>query len=101
MVPAINPSLGNGFFRNVNIYDKEIGADYTPRDAADFKRVLQQLTRPSEGRWGIGEWQGTGFHVSSYAAMHGAPNNWQLDNSGKLTKDYETSQFKEAVGYVR
>lgn len=101
MIPAANPSLGNGFFRNVNIYDREIGANYTPTDAADFKRVLQQLTRPSEGRWGIGEWQGTGFHVSSYAAMFDAPNNWQMDTSGKLTKDYETPQFKEAVGYVR
>lgn len=101
MIPAVTPSLGNGFFRNVNVYDKEIGADYTPKDAADFKRVLQQLTHPSAGRWGIGEWQGTGFHVTSYAAMFGAPNNWQLDRTGKLIKDYETAQFKEAVGYVR
>jgi putative aldouronate transport system substrate-binding protein len=101
MIPAMNPVLGNGFFRNVNIYDQEIGADYTPKDAADFKRVLQQLTRPSEGRWGIGEWQGTGFHITSFAAMFGAPNNWQSDASGKLVKDMETSQFKEAVGYVR
>lgn len=101
MIPAMTPVLGNGFFRNVNIYDQEIGADYIPKDAADFKRVLQQLTRPSEGRWGIGEWQGTGFHITMFAAMFGAPNNWQSDVSGKLVKDIETSQFKEAVGYVR
>ena len=101
MIPAMTASLGNGFFRNVNVYDREIGQDYAPKDAADFKRVLQQLTRPSEGRWGIGDWQGTGFHITTFAAMFGAPNNWHADANGNLVKDVETSQFKEAVGYVR
>jgi putative aldouronate transport system substrate-binding protein len=101
MIPAMNPALGNGFFRNVNVYDSEIGPNYTPRDSADFKRVLQQLTHPSEGRWGIGEWQGTGFHITTFAGMFGAPNNWQADSSGKLVKDIEAPQFKQAVDYVR
>jgi putative aldouronate transport system substrate-binding protein len=101
MIPAMTPSLGNGFFRNVNIYDREIGPSYTPKSADDFKRVLQQLTRPSEGRWGIGAWQGSAFHIPMYAAMFGAPNNWLLESGEKLTKDRETPQFKEAVGYVR
>jgi putative aldouronate transport system substrate-binding protein len=101
MIPALTPLLGSGFFRNVNIYDREIGTNYTPKSADDFKRVLQVLTRPSEGRWGIGTYQGVAFNMPMYAAMFGAPNNWQLDTSGKLTRDRETAQFKEAVSYVR
>jgi putative aldouronate transport system substrate-binding protein len=101
MIPAVTPVLGSGFFRNVNIYDREIGPNYTPKNADDFKRVLQVLTRPSEARWGIGTYQGVAFNMPMYAAMFGAPNNWQLDASGKLTKDRETPRFKEAVNYVR
>jgi putative aldouronate transport system substrate-binding protein len=101
MVPAVTPVLGNGFFRNVNIYDQEIGANYRPSNADDFKRVLQTLTRPADNRWGIGTYQGVAFNIPMYAAMFGAPNNWQLDASGKLVKDRETAQYREAVGYVR
>jgi putative aldouronate transport system substrate-binding protein len=32
--------------------------------------------------------------------MFGAPNNWRLEG-GKLTKNFETPEFKEAIGYVR
>jgi putative aldouronate transport system substrate-binding protein len=101
MIPALTPVLGSGFFRNVSIYDREIGPNYTPKNADDFKRVLQALTKPSEGRWGIGTYQGVAFNIPMYAAMFGAPNNWQLDASGKLIRDRETAQFKEAVNYVR
>jgi putative aldouronate transport system substrate-binding protein len=101
MLPAVTPVLGNGFFRNVNVYDQEIGPNYTPRNADDFKRVLLALNKPSDGRWAIGTWQGVAFNIPMYAAMFGAPNNWQFDaGSGKLTKDIESAQFKEAVGYV-
>jgi putative aldouronate transport system substrate-binding protein len=101
MIPSVNASLSSGFFRNVNIYDKEIGQNYTPKNADDFKRVLQQLTRPSEGRWGISTWQNIQFNLPMYAAMFGAPNNWLVDTGGRLIKDSETAQYKEAVAYVR
>ncbi len=42
------------FFRNTDIWDKEIGADVVPKDADDFKKILQQLNRPQENRWAIG-----------------------------------------------
>ncbi len=101
MLPAVTPVLANGFFRNVNIYDREIGPNYTPKNADDFRRVLLALNRPADGRWAIGTWQGVAFNMPMYAAMFGAPNTWQADASGKLTRDIETAQFKEAVSYVR
>jgi len=41
------------------------------------------------------------YYLYYFLAMFGAPNNWALDSSGKLTKDIETPQYKEALAYVR
>ena len=41
------------------------------------------------------------YYIYFFAAMFGAPNNWGLDASGKLVKDIETPQYKEAMVYVR
>ena len=74
-----------------------------PRDADDFKRVLQQLNRPQENHWAIGNF-GTNeqlFGLGGYLQMFEAPNNWKLDASGKLIKDRETEEYKAAVGYLR
>src|SRR3954470_23172526 len=97
------PPFGGNFFKNVDFYDSDIGADYTPKDADDFKRVLQQLNRPQESRWAMGNF-GTNdrlFGLSGYLQMFEAPNNWKLDASGKLIKDRETEEYKAAVGYLR
>jgi putative aldouronate transport system substrate-binding protein len=97
------PPYGGNFFKNVDFYDPEIGADYTPKDADDFKRVLQQLNRPREFRSAVGNF-GTNdrlFGLSGYTQMFGAPNNWKLESGGKLVKDRETEEYKAAVGYLR
>jgi putative aldouronate transport system substrate-binding protein len=90
----------NMMFRNTAIWDAEVGANYVPTDAADFRRVLEQLNRPKEGRAAI---IGTNiqYNLQVFPAMFGAPNGWALDASGKLIKDIETPQYKEAVGYIR
>jgi len=101
MLPLERYVAGRALFKNTTYYDAEIGQDYVPKDAADLKRVFQQLNRPQEDRYATAAYQNTGLHILVYAAMFGAPNNWALDSSGKLTKDFETPEFKEAVAYVR
>jgi putative aldouronate transport system substrate-binding protein len=99
---SIQPRGGN-FFVNMDMWDNEIGATTIPKSADDFKRILMQLNRPSENRWGIGN-VGTNdslFGLGGHAAMFGAPNNWKLDAGGKLVKDRETEEYKAAVGYIR
>lgn len=93
---------GGNLFKNTDMYDAEIGADYVPKDAADFKRVLQQLNRPQENRWAIGKTgtAGTVFGLGTFAEMFGAPNQWKIDN-GKLVRDRETEEYKAAVAYLR
>ena len=65
---------GGNLFKNIDMYDKEIGENYVPKDADDFKRVLQTLSRPQENRWGIGKagTAGTLFGLGTYAEMFGA-----------------------------
>ncbi|HEY1297041.1 MAG TPA: hypothetical protein VGJ60_28525 [Chloroflexota bacterium] len=93
---------GGNIFRNVDMYDAEIGESYVPKDADDFKRVLLALNRPQENRWAIGKTgtAGTVFGLGTFAEMFGAPNQWKLE-AGKLIRDRETEQYKAAVGYLR
>jgi len=94
------------FFRNTDIWDAEIGADTVPKDAADFKKILQQLNRPDESRWAIGNYAGgpngpTMYGIQGFLQMFGVPNGWALDSSGKLVRDRETDQYKAAISYMK
>jgi putative aldouronate transport system substrate-binding protein len=60
-----------------------------------------QLTKPQQEFYGIGGAQDTVMMVPTFSSIFGAPNGWGLEPGGKLVKDIETSEFKEATGYVR
>jgi putative aldouronate transport system substrate-binding protein len=104
-VPFQRTLAGDVWLKNASVYDKEIGQDYVPKDAADFKRILQALTRPQENFFGMGGNPGgagsPALWLNFFSAAFGAPNNWRLESDGKLTSTYETPEYKEAVGYVR
>ena len=61
----------------------------------------------STAQWDIvvaaGTWEGklTDLGIKPFAALFGAPNDWRLEAGGKLTKDWETPEYREATGYVR
>lgn len=101
MLPIERYYPGSMLLKNRDVYDAEIGKDYTPKNADDFVRVLKQLNRPQENRWAIGAYANQMYYIYFYAAMFGAPNGWAMDSSGKLTRDIETSQYKEAMAFVR
>ncbi|MBV9600404.1 MAG: hypothetical protein JOZ87_26640 [Chloroflexi bacterium] len=93
---------GSQLLKNTQMWDAHVGEGYVPKSADDFKRVLQELTQPDRNVWGFGGFQGAAYNLSSFfVQVFGAPNNWMLDSSGKLVKDIETDQYKQAVGYVR
>jgi putative aldouronate transport system substrate-binding protein len=108
MVPLERYAPGTSLFKNANIYDAEIGAGYVPKNADDLKRIMQALNRPQEGRFATAAYTSSGtarvlpiaFHIAWYSSLFGAPNNWRLEPTGKLTKNFETPEFKEAVAYV-
>jgi putative aldouronate transport system substrate-binding protein len=95
--------LGGNFFKNVDMWDTELGQGFVPKSADEFKRALTQLTRPQENRWAYGSWGPNDqlFGLGVFAEMFNAPNNWKLDSAGKLLKDRETEEYKAAIGYLR
>ncbi|MBV9599585.1 MAG: extracellular solute-binding protein [Chloroflexi bacterium] len=99
-VPVPRSVLASCIYVHQELLDA-VGATL-PRSADDFKRLLADLTRPQDNHWGIGSSSTMAFFVPSmFLQIFGGPNNWRLESSGKLTKDYETDEFKAATGYVR
>src|SRR5205823_2339816 len=86
--------------KNTDVYDKALGAGYQPKNADDFKRVLKELNHPPS-QYALGAGPDLFFALYVYAQMFGAPNGWRQDAGGKLTRNWETEEFKAAVGYLR
>jgi putative aldouronate transport system substrate-binding protein len=101
MVPISRYLPGNMLLKNTAVYDAEIGKDYIPKNAEDFKRILQALTRPQQNRYGMGPIFNRPDMIAFVAAMFGGPKNWRLGPDGKLLKDIETPEYKEAIIYFR
>src|SRR5215207_5862738 len=101
MVPVSRYLPGNMLLKNTEVYDAEIGKDYVPKDAADFKRILQALTKPQQNRYGMGPINNRPDMIAYVSAMFGAPKNWRLGSDGKLLKDIETPEYKEGLNYFR
>jgi putative aldouronate transport system substrate-binding protein len=77
-----------------------------PKSADDFKKFLVALTNAQQNHFGLAAagTSGFGFGLGSQSPLlmiFGVPNNWGLDKSGKLVKDYETDEYKAAVSYAR
>jgi putative aldouronate transport system substrate-binding protein len=66
---------------------------------------MQALTKPQEGRYATAaagaSSSGDAFGVKWYSQFFGAPNEWRLGSDGKLTRTFETPEYKEALTYVR
>jgi putative aldouronate transport system substrate-binding protein len=89
------------FVKNVEAWDSELGQNYVPKNADDFKRALLALTKPQQGFYGIAAAQDSVMHLTTFASIFGAPNGWRMDTGGKLVKDVETQEFKDATAYAR
>jgi putative aldouronate transport system substrate-binding protein len=99
-VPVPRSVLASSIYVHQEILDGMGAAQ--PKSADEFKRILQQVSRPQDNQWGIGSSVTNAFFVSTlFLQIFGGPNNWRLETSGKLTKNYETDEFKAAVGYAR
>jgi putative aldouronate transport system substrate-binding protein len=100
-LPGAAPN-GGYFFKNDEVYDQAIGKDYVPKDGDDLKRIFKELNRPQDSVWAIGNISTVNYGLPGYLQMFGAPNTWSLDSTaGKLTRSYETEEYKAAVGYLR
>ena len=103
-VPVVRPPWNYVWYVN-QTWLESIGAT-APRNADEFKRILIAMTRPQSNQWGIGAGAPAYGLVNGRGdcpllAMFGAPNNWSVDSGGKFTKDFESGEFRAALGYVR
>lgn len=105
-VPLVRPAVDYAWFINQTELDAVGGS--TPENADEFKDMLRELTRPREGKYGLGMPSPSfglvsrdGAGDTPQTAMFGAPNNWSVSSSGRFTKDFETEEFAAALHYVR
>jgi putative aldouronate transport system substrate-binding protein len=100
-VPLAFDLEGAGMQVNQNVLD-ELGVPIDSiKSADDFMRFGKAFYKP-EVRWLVGSSGGYGGadYVGFIAEFFGAPNSWR-ESGGKLTKDIETDEFKEAVAFIR
>jgi len=68
MVPIHRYLPGQIWIKNTTVWDKEVGPGYVPKNADDFKRILQALTKPQQDFYGIGGAQGNSSGHLCYAS---------------------------------
>jgi putative aldouronate transport system substrate-binding protein len=93
-IPQVDSNTGPDLLGNGNQL-AQLGANFSSfKSVDDFSRVAKELTDPGN-HWAIGSniltWMLQVFRV---------PNDWR-ESGGKLTKDIETEEYKEAVAYLR
>jgi putative aldouronate transport system substrate-binding protein len=102
-VPSVRASISAAIlFGKGKLLDPVGGINF--KDSDNFLKVLQQLT-VGGSQWGIGATSGAPTNgipgmATFFLESFGAPNIWREAN-GKLTKDWETDEFKAAIAFVR
>jgi putative aldouronate transport system substrate-binding protein len=104
-VPVARPPIGTVMMYRKDLLDKAgVQMDKAPKNADDFKQILQAVNKPDQNQYGIAAGSASYFALtpnSAYSAIWRVPNNWRLESSGTLTKDIETEEFTAAVGFSR
>ena len=102
-VPSVRQSISAAMmFGKGKLLDSVGGVAF--KDTDDFLRAMQQLTVPGT-QYGLGATSGAATNgipgISTYfLESFGAPNVWRESN-GKLSRDWETDEFKAAIAYLR
>jgi putative aldouronate transport system substrate-binding protein len=101
-VPAVRASItGAIMFGKGKLLDTAGGVSF--KNVDDFTRSMKQLTGGGS-QWGLGVTSSSNNGIPGvltyFLESFGAPNVWR-ENAGRLTKDWETDEFKAAVAYVR
>lgn len=99
-IPIWSGNLGSVLFTNQNVLDE---AGITAINSTDdFVRMARAVTRPG-ARWSTGSMTATPYThtpLAFFLEVFGAPNDWR-ESGGKLTKDWETEEYKAAVAFLR
>jgi putative aldouronate transport system substrate-binding protein len=93
-LPRVVNAVGSTLLVQQNLLDDIGVTDIRTRD--DFSKVIKDTTRASV--YGMGGMQAN--TMQWVLQMFRAPNQWR-EAGGKFTKDWETPEYKEAVGLLK
>jgi putative aldouronate transport system substrate-binding protein len=102
-IPDVRASIsGSIMFGKGKLLEPVGGVNF--KNADDFLRATKQLT-VGGNQWGLGVTSGAPINglpgvLIYFLESFGVPNIWR-QTAGKLTKDFETDEFKAAVAFTR
>ncbi len=94
-LPRLTNSVGATMIVKQNLLDERGIKSFANKD--EFLKFMQDV-RSSTNSYGIGGVQAA--NMQFIAQLFRAPHRWRADN-GKLIRNYETPEYKEAVAYLR
>jgi putative aldouronate transport system substrate-binding protein len=102
-VPSVRHSISSAILFGKGTLLDPVGG-LVVKNTDDFLRAMKQLTGGGS-QWGIGATSGAPANgiagiATYFLEAFGAPNIWRESN-GKLTKDWETDEFKAAIAFLR
>jgi putative aldouronate transport system substrate-binding protein len=96
-VPRVANGLGPAMMLHQNMLDDAGVTTFKTID--DYTQGLKAITRPGT-QWGLGGVTSDQLNLGWFLGLFRGPNNWRSDG-GKLTKDWETDEYRSTVAYLR
>lgn len=91
-IPIPRGAVGAYSFFRQDLFE-EAGVPLELKSFAELAETAKALTDPKKRRWAFGGWG----QVRNYLLMmNAAPNGWR-EEGGKLTHQYETEEYKQAI----
>jgi putative aldouronate transport system substrate-binding protein len=98
-LPQPRGAFGNNLFIHSDLA-QQVAGTWQPTSADDFLRMMQALTQPQRGLWGMSASLNSNYNLDFFMQVFGAPNHWKVEG-GKFSYYLETEQAKTALAYVR
>jgi len=89
-IPIPRGAIGGYNFIRQDLFEAK-GLSIDPKSYDEFVDTAKALTDTKARRWAF-----AGQPQNFLLRMNGAPNNWHNDG-GKLTKDFETDEYKQTI----
>lgn len=91
-IPVPRGAIGNYVYMRQDLFEKH-GANTNPKSYDELVETTKALTDPKERRWCFSQ---LNQPYRLLGQMNGMPNNWR-EEGGRLTRSYETDEFKQTV----
>ncbi len=91
-IPVPRGAIGAYIYARQDLFEKH-GANLEPKSYDELVETTKLLTDPKQRRWCFSQ---LNQPMRLLGQMNGMPNNWR-EEGGRLTRSYETEEFKQTV----